>query len=738
MKSENEHSQQQEQPIHASHEHEEHEHCHCHEHHHEHEGHCHDHEENHGHDCCHGHAHNHTEHTHAHFDCGCSCGHEHGHSHSHSEHGECAEHEDSSALKKIIAAAALFAAGMILFHAPLPTIMYAGMNIAQTAAVVLFCGAYILCGKNVILGALKNIFKANIFDEQFLMSVASLGALAIGQIPEAVAVMLFYQIGEYFEDYAVDKSRDSISALMELCPDKATLIDGTEEVTVDAETLKPGDIILVKPGERIPADGIIRKGKSFLDNSMLTGESVPAEVFEGNAVFSGAINTHAPLEITVSRPAQESAAARILALAEQSSERKTRTERFITRFSRIYTPLVCTLALLVAVVPPVVGLLTTGTPSWTQWIYRALMFLVVSCPCALVISVPLTFFGGIGAASRSGILVKGSSAIEGLAGVKTAVFDKTGTLTRGVFTVTEIHSMNPDVLPEDELVALAAHAETYSNHPTATSLKNAHTHTAECTISNVTDAEEISGQGIRVKIAGKTVLAGNSRLMKENAVNGFAEAQTETAGTVVHVAMDGEYCGWIVISDRTKADARQSIFALRRLGIKKIVMLTGDSKAAGTKAAEELGITDVYTELLPEDKVLKVESLLAELSDGRKRPKGTLAFAGDGINDAPVLSRSDVGIAMGALGSDAAIESADVVIMTDEPAKIAEAIKLARRTLSIVHQNIAFSLGVKAAIMVLSAVGITSMWTAVFGDVGVCFLAILNAMRALGKPRRAK
>lgn len=706
------------------------EHTHNHEHneqsHHEHEEHC----------SCHSHHENHYEHSHHehHHDGHCHC--EEGHSHNHidsccscgCEHGS--DHEESGKTKKIILAGVLFVLGMVLEHLNIKPVFYGNIDIIKTAVLALYLLSYLNCGKDVVIQAFRNISKGRIFDEQFLMSVASIGAIFVGQIPEAVAVMLFYQTGELFEDYAVDKSRDSINSLMEICPDKATVIHNGIERTVNAEDLECGETIIVKPGERIPADGIVIKGKSFIDSSVLTGESVPKAVFEGNEVFSGSINTHAAIEIKVTRPASESAAARIIKLAEQSSERKTKTERFITRFSRVYTPGVCILAVFVAVLPPAFTGFTTGTWEWSKWIYRALMFLVISCPCALVISVPLSFFGGIGKACRNGILVKGSSAIENLAAIKTVVFDKTGTLTKGVFMVTEVHSEDPDSLSEDELITLAAHAETYSNHPAAMSIKKAHHCTEKCTMANINDAEEISGQGIRTKIGGKTILAGNTRLMTENSVSGFKEKDTEASGTTVYLAIDGKYSGYIVISDETKEDAKAGIAELKKIGIKKIVMLTGDTEASGLKTARETGIDEIYANLLPKDKVEKVESLISELeSNGRK--KGTVAFAGDGINDAPVISRADVGIAMGALGSDAAIESADVVIMTDEPAKIARAIKISRTTISIVYQNIILSLGVKAAIMVISATGTGNMWLAVFGDVGVCFLAILNSMRAL-------
>ena len=713
----------------------EHEECHCHDEH--------DHNEN-EHDHHEGIEHSHHEH-HIHLETGCNCGHEHGHHHEHHhehdhehEHCHCHEHdhehdEDEGSLKKIIISAVILVAALLVEHLTpihnfllnfftendLNKYLYIGTGI-------MYMVAYLVIGKEVVLGALRNLLKGHIFDEQFLMTVASLGAVFVKEFPEAVAVMLFYQIGEFFEDFAVDKSKDSISALMDICPDTATVYKDGKQITVKAEEVLPGDIVIVKPGERIPVDGIVVKGKTFLDNSALTGESVPKEVFEGNEVYSGAINSNALIEIKCVRISEQSAASRIIELVSSSSDKKTKTERFITRFSKVYTPIVCILAVLVAVVPTVVFGLAGGQWEWSKWIYRSLMFLVVSCPCALVISVPLAFFSGIGSASRRGILLKGSSAIEGLSKVKTCAFDKTGTLTKGVFVVTDVHCVNPEALPEDELIAIAAHAEIYSNHPAAKSLREAH-HGECCSLAKVTDAEEIKGQGIKVNLDGKIVLAGNALLMKHQNVADYVECTDTDAGTVVHVAIDGKYAGHIVISDQTKNDTQDALDSIKKAGVKKLVMLTGDNEQSACKVADELGMNNVYANLLPEDKVSKVEELLAE----EKSCKGTVAFAGDGINDSPVLARADVGIAMGALGSDAAIESADVVIMNDSIAKIAEAIKISKKTKRIVYENIVFSLGVKVAIMALSAFGITGMWLAVFGDVGVCFLAILNSMRSL-------
>ncbi len=670
--------------------------------------------------------------------------HEHNHEHSH-EHKKCEsqikcsccheeEEEEEHSLKKIIIAAVVFVAALLLRHLVNFENLFPNVkNIAsyQDYAYIFLCLiAYLLVGKDVVIGAVKNILKGKIFDEQFLMTLASLGAVFIGEVGEAVAVVLFYQIGEYFEDYAVDKSKDSIDSLMEICPDTASVVRDGKTVEISAEEVAVGDIVIVKPGERIPVDGVVIEGKSFIDTSALTGESVPREVFEGNEVFSGAINKNALITIKTLRPASESSASRVIRLVSESSEKKTKTERFITRFSKIYTPLVCLAALLVGVLPPVITKIATGNWTWSVWIYRALEFLVVSCPCAIVISVPLSFFGGIGNASRKGILVKGSAAVEGLSKAKTAVFDKTGTLTKGVFVVSDVHLAQECNIPADELIAIAAHAETYSNHPAAISLKKAH-HGECCSLAKITNAQEISGQGIKVNLNGKVVLAGNQRLMEEQNVQGFAKCSKPDYGTIVHVAQDGKYCGHIIISDETKADSAFAIQSLKNAGVQKVVMLTGDTKESAEKTAEELGITDVYSQLLPGDKVSKVEELIAVMKkNGRK--SGTLLFAGDGINDAPVLARADVGIAMGGMGADAAIESADVVIMNDSIAKISDGIKISRKTKRIVYENIVASLGTKAAIMILSALGITNMWLAVFGDVGICILAILNTMRLSG------
>lgn len=647
------------------------------------------------------------------------------------EHIEKDEHEENEiSLARIITAGILLVAAEILEHIKLSDFIK-NFYLIDTYQKYIFTGiclaAYLLVGYGVVKSAVKNILRGEFFDEKFLMSVASLGAVCIGQLPEAVAIMLFYQIGERFEDYAVDKSEKSINALMEIRPDTANVIRGGKEITVKAEEVQPGETIVVKPGERIPVDGIITKGSSFLDNSAITGESVPVEITEGAEVFSGAINKNSAIEIRTVRLSEDSAASRIIKMVEFSSKKKTKTERFITRFSRIYTPAVCILALSVAIIPSITIGLSKGEWQWSEWVYRAISFLVVSCPCAIVISVPLTFFGGIGAASRNGILMKGSSSVEALSRIRTAVFDKTGTLTKGIFAVSAICPADASI-SKDALIALAAHAEAKSNHPVAKSLGAAHSGEC-CKRQNLSDAEEIAGQGIKVNLNGNIVLAGNETLLKENKVLNFdAGAAKEKAGTIIHIAENGKYLGFIVISDQIKDDAKIAVKNLKKTGVSKIVMLTGDSGKAAKKAASQIGITEVFSELLPQDKVSKIEILLEEL----KNTNGKVAFAGDGINDAPVLARADVGIAMGALGSDAAIESADVVIMTDEPSKVADSIKISKKTMSIVRQNIVFSIGIKVLIMLASGIGIGSMWLAVFGDVGVSFLAVLNSMRALG------
>ncbi len=579
---------------------------------------------------------------------------------------------------------------------------------------------YALIGWDVLWRAMRNIAHGEVFDENFLMSLATVGALCVGEYPEAVFVMLFYQVGELFQSYAVDQSRKSIASLMDIRPDYANLeVDGQIQQT-DPEDVAVGDIILIKPGERIPLDGDVVEGTSTLDTAALTGESLPRSVGPGESVVSGCVNLSGLLRVKVTKPFEESTVAKILDLVENASAKKAKAENFITKFARYYTPAVVLAAVVLAVLPP----LALGW-AWTDAILRALNFLVVSCPCALVISVPLSFFGGIGGASRQGILVKGGSYLEVLARTETVVFDKTGTLTKGVFQVTAVH---PEQGTEAELLELAALAEAYSDHPISRSLKTAYGKPLEP--ERVSHVEELSGRGVRAVVDGKEVCAGNDKLMEEI---GAAWKPCHQVGTVVHVAVDGVYGGHIMISDQVKEDAREAIAALKGLGVKRTVMLTGDAAAVGEAVAQELGLDEVHTQLLPAGKVERVEALLTETS-----AKGALAFVGDGINDAPVLSRADIGIAMGGLGSDAAIEAADVVLMDDKPSKLAEAVDIARRTLGIVRQNIIFALGVKALVLILSAMGKATMWAAVFADVGVSVIAILNAMRALGFGRKGK
>ena len=579
---------------------------------------------------------------------------------------------------------------------------------------------YALIGWDVLWRAVRNIAHGEVFDENFLMSLATVGALCVGEYPEAVFVMLFYQVGELFQSYAVDQSRKSIASLMDIRPDYANLeVDGQIQQT-DPEDVAVGDIILIKPGERIPLDGDVVEGTSTLDTAALTGESLPRSVGPGESVVSGCVNLSGLLRVEVTKPFEESTVAKILDLVENASAKKAKAENFITKFARYYTPAVVLAAVVLAVLPP----LALGW-AWTDAILRALNFLVVSCPCALVISVPLSFFGGIGGASRQGILVKGGSYLEVLARTETVVFDKTGTLTKGVFQVTAVH---PEQGTEAELLELAALAEAYSDHPISRSLKTAYGKPLEQ--ERVSHVEELSGRGVRAVVDGKEVCAGNDKLMEEI---GAAWKPCHQVGTVVHVAVDGVYGGHIMISDQVKEDAREAIAALKGLGVKRTVMLTGDAAAVGEAVAQELGLDEVHTQLLPAGKVERVEALLTETS-----AKGALAFVGDGINDAPVLSRADIGIAMGGLGSDAAIEAADVVLMDDKPSKLAEAVDIARRTLGIVRQNIIFALGVKALVLILSAMGKATMWAAVFADVGVSVIAILNAMRALGFGRKGK
>ncbi|OUN23946.1 cadmium-translocating P-type ATPase [Flavonifractor sp. An82] len=580
-----------------------------------------------------------------------------------------------------------------------------------------FLVPYAVIGWDVLWRAVRNIAHGQVFDENFLMALATVGALAIGEYPEAVFVMLFYQVGELFQSYAVDRSRKSIASLMDIRPDYANIEteDGLKQV--DPEEVAVGDAIIIKAGERIPLDGVVLEGTSALDTAALTGESLPRQVQPGDDVISGCVNLTGLLKVQVTRAFEESTVSRILDLVENAGSRKARAEHFITRFARWYTPIVVLAAVALAVLPP----LFTQV-GWLDSIQRALNFLVVSCPCALVISVPLSFFGGIGGASRAGILVKGGNYLEVLAKTEIVVFDKTGTLTQGVFNVTAIH---PDHCDEGQLLELAALAECASDHPISRSLLEAWGQIPDS--SRVTQAEALSGRGVRAVIDGRVVCAGNDKLMEDIGVTWHP---CHHVGTTVHVAADGVYLGHIVISDQVKLDAKQAITALKASGVRKTVMLTGDAKPVGEAVAAQLGLDEVHAQLLPADKVEQVEALLKQVS-----PKGALAFVGDGINDAPVLSRADVGVAMGALGSDAAIEAADIVLMDDKPSKLAQAIAIARRTLTIVRQNIVFALAVKLLVLVLSALGHANMWQAVFADVGVSVIAILNAMRAMSVPK---
>ena len=575
-----------------------------------------------------------------------------------------------------------------------------------------FIVPYLVIGWDVLWKAIRNIAHGQIFDENFLMALATVGAFGTGEFPEAVAVMLFYQVGEWFQGYAVGRSRQSIAKLMDIRPDYANIEQNGKLVEVDPEEVSIGQTIVIKAGERIPLDGIVLEGKSTVDTAALTGESLPRDVAPGDDVISGCINQNGLLRVRVTKEFGESTVAKILDLVENASAKKAKAENFITKFARYYTPCVVIGAVLLALVPPLI------VGGWTMWIQRALIFLVISCPCALVISVPLSFFGGIGGASKCGILVKGGNYLEVLAKTQTVVFDKTGTLTKGVFNVTAIH---PEQCSEAELLEMAAYAESYSDHPISRSLKEAYAE--EIDALRVSQVEEISGRGVHATIDGKRVCVGNDKLMENIGVSWHP---CHRVGTTVHVAIDGVYAGHIVISDEIKQDAAKAIRQLKAEGVEKTVMLTGDAKAVGESVAKELGLDEVYTQLLPADKVEKVEQLL-----NHRQGNGKLAFVGDGINDAPVLSRADLGIAMGAMGSDAAIEAADVVLMDDQPSKIATAIRIAKKTLGIVKQNIVFALAIKGLFLIMGAFGVANMWEAVFADVGVAIIAILNAMRAL-------
>lgn len=656
--------------------------------------------------------------------CKCCHTHEHGHSHGHHhehEHHHHHEHGDGGLRGKLLLIAAtvfLLIAAVIVEH---------NTSLATWQLLLVYLVPYLLIGHDTLGEALEGIAKGDMFNEDFLMSVATIGALCIGflpgaetQFPEAVFVMLFFQVGELFEGYAEGRSRESISHLMDIRPDVANVErDGTVE-SVKPEDVRVGETIVVCPGEKIPLDGIIVEGTTSLNTIALTGESCPREVEEKDEVVSGCINLTGVIRVKTTKTFGESTVSKIIRLVESADENKSRSESFITRFAHVYTPIVVFAALALAFIPPFFSADGYAT-AFSTWLYRALIFLVVSCPCALVISVPLSFFGGIGAASRRGILIKGSGYMDTLANLGTVVFDKTGTLTHGEFAVEAVH---PSDFDEHELLHLAAHVEHFTTHPIGAALRNAFPSEAidGCKIEEV---EEIAGRGIRAKVSGRTVCVGNGKMMEDI---GLEAHNCHLAGTIIHVAVDGKYAGHIVINDKIKEDSAEAITSLKRLGVEKTVMLTGDREAVGKDVAERLGLDEYHAELLPADKVARVERLIREKAEGK-----SLAFVGDGINDAPVLKRADVGIAMGALGSDAAIEAADVVLMDDKPSKISTAIDIARRTIHIARENVVFAIGVKVAVLLIATVGLGNMWMAVFADVGVTVLAVLNAMRTLRK-----
>lgn len=608
----------------------------------------------------------------------------------------------NSKLIQIGIGAALFAAAILLK-------LSAGIELGM------YLAAYLFVGGEVLLKSIRNIARGQVFDENFLMSLATIGAFAIGEYSEGVAVMLFYQVGEMFQDIAVDHSRKSIKELMDIRPDYANLIADGQLVQVSPEEVAVGAFVIVKPGERVPLDGKITEGRSMIDTSALTGESVPREVGAGDEILAGFINKNGVLTVEVRKEFGESTVAKILDMVQNASSKKSHTENFITKFARYYTPIVVFFAVALAFIPPLV----IPGEVFSDWLYRALIFLVVSCPCALVISIPLGFFGGIGSASKNGVLVKGSNYLEALNNVDTIVFDKTGTLTKGVFEVTEVKTLGG--MSEYELLKYAAYAESYSTHPIASSILKAYG--KEMSSDEVSNYEEIPGYGVKGSAEGRTIVAGNARMME---LEGAAYENPDTLGTVVHVVIDGAYAGYIVISDEIKEDAEKAIRLLKNLGIKRTVMLTGDVRAVGEKVAEKLGLDEVYSELLPDQKVERLEAIKENMES-----KGKVAFVGDGINDAPVLAMADIGIAMGGLGSDAAIEAADIVIMTDEPSKIVSAIRVAKKTRKIVLQNIIFAMGIKAVVLLLGAGGLATVWEAVFADVGVALIAVLNSIRVL-------
>lgn len=657
----------------------------------------HTHDKNHSHSNFRGESHEHSsekphEHSHEH-----SHDHSHGHSHDHS-HGEAVSLKENM---RLIIGAIVYAIALISTE-------------GSILSVVLFALSYVLVGGEVVLTAIKNILRGEVFDENFLMTVATLGAFFVGEFPEGVAVMLFYQIGEVFQSYAVNRSRKSITSLMNIRADYANVLKDGKEEKVNPETVNIDDVIIIKPGERVPLDGIVLDGTSFVDTSALTGESVPREVSTGEDILAGFINTNGVLKVKVTKNFKESTVSRILELVENASNKKAPTEKFITRFARIYTPIVVFSALALAIIPPLV----IKDASFYDWIYRALIFLVVSCPCALVVSIPLGLFAGIGGASRKGILVKGGNYLEALKDVNTVVFDKTGTLTKGVFKVTEINNVD---IAKEELIKIAAISESLSNHPIAQSIIKEYG--KEIDSNELSDYEEISGHGIKVTINNSQVLIGNYKLMEKF---GIKYNNINSIGTIVHVAINNKYKGNIVISDEIKEGSKSAIEGLKAIGVSQTVMLTGDNKSVGEKVASLVGVDKVFAELLPGDKVEKVEDLIKNNST-----EGKVIFVGDGINDAPVLARADIGVAMGGIGSDAAIEAADVVLMKDDPEALVTAIKVARKTNKILWQNIIFSLGVKVLVLLLGAFGIANMWEAVFADVGVTVIAVINSTRCL-------
>ena len=645
---------------------------------------------------------------------GCGCNHKHEHNH---EHSHCHEHEGLKSKVVLIGTTILLLVGAALIEH--------SMHLATWQLLLIYLVPYLLIGHDTLKEAAEGIMKGDMFNEDFLMSVATIGALAIGFLPdsnnefmEAVFVMLFFQIGELFEGYAEGRSRDSISHLMEIKPDVANVERNGNTMQVSPEEVAIGETIVIRPGEKVPLDGKVIEGQSALNTIAITGESMPRQITEGNEVISGCINLSGVIKVQTTKTFGESTVSKIINLVENANENKSKSESFISRFAHVYTPIVVFLAVALAFVPPIFS--AAGyAESFPLWLNRALIFLVVSCPCALVISVPLTFFGGIGGASRNGILIKGSNYMDALANLSTVVFDKTGTLTHGQFEVEAIHPENYDA---QELLHMAAHVEHFTTHPIGAALRDAFPNEATdgCTI---TEVEEIAGQGIRAKVGNHTVCVGNTKMMDSI---GAKWHNCHKVGTIIHIAIDGIYAGHIIINDKIKKDSKEAISQLKALGVAKTVMLTGDRKEVGENVAQQLHIDEYHTELLPTDKVSHMERLIKE------KPAGsTLAFVGDGINDAPVLKRADVGIAMGAFGSDAAIEAADVVLMDDKPSKVATAISIARRTISIAHQNVWFAIGVKVAILLLATVGLGTMWMAVFADVGVTVLAVLNAMRAL-------